>query len=281
MSAAKDAVKRVVGPAGQRHARKLARVRWAQKAGQVRGAGAPLREHLRYVLTDPEVDNFTYELDNEPELAGAVAEVLGATEQRVLALFAEAKADPVLRGLAAPLRHRLDTKRHLPLGKRLAWYAAVRLRRPAIAVECGILDGLGSAAMLRALEVNAAEGGPDGRLLSFDILPGAGRLVPGALRARWEPVFEPTPGAIAPALRGRAVGLLVSDAGSDAARERAEYDAALVAPDGPVVLVAGSAQWTDVLADLAADRGVRYREVRDRPRDHFFAGQGTGIARLP
>lgn len=278
MSTGKNALKRAVGPSGQHYLRKLGRARFIQKAGQVRRSGGVVRDHLRYILTDPEVDNFTYDLDNEAELAAGVADVLGASPARVLELFAEAHGDPVLRNLGAPLRLRVDTKRRLPPGKRLAWYAAARLRRPEVAVECGILDGFGSAILLAALERNAAEGGPDGRLLSFDLLPGSGRLVPAALRHRWEPVYEGTPGAIVPALRGRTTGLLISDVGTDDTRERAEYETALAHSDRPVVLIAGSAQQSDVLATLAAEHGVTYREVRDRPRDHFYPGQATGLA---
>lgn len=277
MSAAKTALKRVVGPTGQRYARKLGRVRFVQKAHQVHRADAAVRDHLRYVLLDPEVDNFTYENENEEELATAVADVLGTTEDRVLGLFAEAHADTALRNLGAPWRLRVDTKRVLEPGKRLAWYAAARLRRPAVIVECGILDGFGSAILLAALARNAAEGA-DGRLISFDLMPNAGRLVPAELRAYWEPVFEPTPDAIVPALRGRRIGMLISDAGADGERELAEYSVALDHADAPVVLVAGSAQQSDVLAGLAAERAVRYREVRDRPHRHFYRGQATGFA---
>ena len=44
--------------------RYLRRVRWISKARSVRGVGAPIRSHLRFVLADPEPDNFTYELVN-------------------------------------------------------------------------------------------------------------------------------------------------------------------------------------------------------------------------
>jgi predicted O-methyltransferase YrrM len=78
---------------------------------------------------------------------------------------------------------------------------AIRARRPAVVVETGVLDGIGSAFVLKALRDNGA-----GRLCSVDlparrpmpsstdrmrfgVLPDGlapGWLVPDALRARWE-----------------------------------------------------------------------------------------------
>ena len=94
---------------------------------------------------------------------------------------------------------------------------------PEVAVETGILDGLGSRSMLRALQRNA-EVGRDGRLWSFDIMPGAGALVPDRLAGRWTPLYEDTEEGL-PAATGRALAGLLhprlrARAGAPAARAR-------------------------------------------------------------
>jgi hypothetical protein len=60
--------------------RRLDRLRWLGKLRALRASGARLRDrpsaYLRYVLLDPELDNYTFEVSNEEELAAFVADVL-------------------------------------------------------------------------------------------------------------------------------------------------------------------------------------------------------------
>ncbi len=161
---------------------RLSRLRWVRKARIARTYGASLRRDpltvLGFVLLDPEVDTFTYDLANEHELVNVTARALGIAPQRVAERFDEARKDPVLGpGLARRVRWRFDFKRRVRFGRRYAWYAIARELKPAVVVETGIKDGLGSVLLLRALQRNAAEGSP-GRLISFDLYPDKGWLVP-------------------------------------------------------------------------------------------------------
>ena len=66
----------------------------------------------------------------------------------------------------------------------LALHLLVRLTRPDVVVETGVAGGHSSFLLLSALEANG-----HGRLVSFDVLPHAGGLVPPQLRSRWELVI--------------------------------------------------------------------------------------------
>lgn len=66
----------------------------------------------------------------------------------------------------------------------LALYLVVRLTRPDVVVETGVAGGHSSFLLLCALHANG-----HGRLVSFDVLPDAGTLVPSHLRSRWELVI--------------------------------------------------------------------------------------------
>lgn len=63
----------------------------------------------------------------------------------------------------------------------LALYLVVRLTRPDVVVETGVASGHSSYLLLSALQANG-----HGRLVSFDVIPGAGALVPSSLRERWQ-----------------------------------------------------------------------------------------------
>jgi Methyltransferase domain len=258
---------------------RLSRLRWLRKARIARSYGASLRREPRtvlgFVLLDPEVDTFTYDLANEHELVNVTARALGATPKRVAGLFDEAREDPIMDvELRRRVRRRFDYKRRVRFGRRYAWYAIARELKPAVVVETGIKDGLGSVLLLRALEHNAAEGAP-GRLISFDLYPDKGWLVPDALRARWQPVFEPTRDALAPALRGLEVGMLVHDSDPDSAAY--EYRTALEHAAPRLALVAGTAHHSDALRELCGQRGVPYHYFHDVPRRHVSPGSSTAI----
>src|SRR5579864_3907395 len=123
--------------------RYLRRLRWVAKANAVREVGGKAHRNLRFVVADPEPDNFTYELANEHELAAWVAAVSGHPIERAAAALAEPGADPDLRSRlrdAAGARW-WWSKPEPPLGKRRAWYALARLLRPALIIETGVHDG--------------------------------------------------------------------------------------------------------------------------------------------
>jgi hypothetical protein len=260
---------------------RLSRLRWLRKARIARSYGASLRRSpltvLGFVLLDPEVDTFTYELANEHELVNVTAHALGVPPKQVAALFDEAREDPVLgTDLARRVRWRFDFKRRVRFGRRYAWYAIARELKPAVVVETGIKDGLGSVLLLRALERNAEEGAP-GRLISFDLYPDKGWLVPERLRAHWQPIFASTREALGPALEGLEVGMLVHDSDSSYATADFEYRTALHHAAPRLALVAGTAHHSDALPDLCAERGVPYHHFHDRPRRHVSPGSSTGV----
>ena len=190
----------------------------------------------------------------------------------------ELDAEPELHErLAADVRRRPWFKRHLPLPAhhRSAW-VITRLLRPECVVETGILDGLGSRVILAALQRNAAEG-HEGELISFDVMPGAGALVPERLRARWTPVYEPTQAALRARLRGRRVGLLAHDSEPDARHQQLEFGAALEHGADRLVLMT---VWDSAgaLKPFAAKHGLRYEQFREQPLGHFYGGRLIGYA---
>ena len=94
------------------------RLRWGAKAQTVRRYGKPVSQHLRYVLIDPETDNFTYEIENYGELAVWLDELFGAGQY-----VSELREDT---GLALDLRRRVRwrpaAKRRALFGRRIGWY---------------------------------------------------------------------------------------------------------------------------------------------------------------
>jgi Methyltransferase domain len=258
--------------------RVVGRLRWIKKVHVLRLSGVSPWRHVRYVLVDPEIDNFTYELANEDELVSWLAGQFGATSERVAELLAEAHANPGLNGrLRAATSRRFSMKTAPPLGRRLGWYVIVRLLKPARMVETGIHDGLGSLTLLHALDRNAAEGAP-GELVSFDIDNTAGWIV-GDHR-RWSRRIESTRDALAGALQEAPTQVFLHDSLHTYDHERFELEtaAAHLAPGG--LLMSDNSNETTALADVCAEVGARYAYFRERPLGHFYRGDGIGIGHL-
>jgi hypothetical protein len=258
-------------------AQRASRARWIRKAQIVRRYGGTVTGDLRYVLADPELDTFSYELANADDLANAVADAAGVPTARVTELFAEVRSDDVL---ADRIRHAArwhpEAKRRPPLGRQLARYAMTRLLQPGLIVECGIKHGLGAAVMLRALERNAEDGAQPGRLIGIDPDPRAGWLV-SPRTAGWERVVARSTDALPDVLRGRATGLLVHDSVPDVAIARYEYEAALTCA-APMLGLIGNGNWTSALRDLGAERGFACFSVAERPAGHFYPGAVQDLA---
>jgi hypothetical protein len=264
--------------------RRMGRLRWARKYRRARSFGLTVHEEpakvLRFVLTDPEVENFTYEIENEGEMADFLAKALGVSRDSIAGYMEEGHRDPQLNEeLWRRVRWRWDCKSRPPLGRRVGWYALIRAIRPRTVVETGIHNGLGSLVLLRAIERNADEG-DSGELISFDIVKSSGWLVPDSLRRYWAPVFELTYSGLDPALEGKSVDLLVQDLGAGKEAELHDYETVSKHRSDRLVLLAASAHLTTALRDFAAERGLEYQHFRDRPRDHVFPGGGTGIVTM-
>jgi Methyltransferase domain len=270
-------------PAGwQDRLRRLSRLRWFEKARIVRSYGVSLRERplgvLGYVLLDPEVGDFSYELDNEDELVDFLARALALAPAAIAGYLAEIRQAPELtRELSASVRGRMDMKRRIGLAQRVAWYAVARATKPALVVETGIKHGLGALVLLAALDRNAAEGSA-GRLISFDPDPFSGWVVPQRLRGNWQPVFATSFDALDGALAGQAVDLFICDTPPDHEIEAFEMRTALSHAAPGIVLIAGNGDRTTALPELAAERGGEYHYFKERPRHPVYPGAGLGVA---
>lgn len=262
--------------------RRMGRLRWLSKYRIVRAHGRSLLGDralgLRYVLWDPELESYTYDLANEDELARQLAGYFGVSEQDVASYMREAHQHPELNDLLERrLRWRFAWKKRLPLGNRMAWYVIVRIRRPQLVAESGVLSGLGSLAVLCALERNAAEG-YEGHLVSADTDPSAGSLVPARMRRRWTKLVGTSVQTIPDALEGRRIGVFIQDSPHTLENQTAEFSLALRHADTSLVLVDSGGGQTPALAQVCAERKAERLVLHMRPARHVYAPTSTDVA---
>lgn len=259
--------------------RHVRRFRWLHKARVVRQNRANVSQWVPFVLWDPEPDNFTYEIANLSELAEWTATVTRSGLDSAEAFLAEPGNDPVLsaRLRDATRRHWLWTKRSPAFGKRLGWYALARSIRPALIVETGVHDGLGSLLLLRALQLNREEG-HSGRLISFDVNPRAGWLV--GHDPMWDLRIQSSRFGLPRVFEefGQA-GMFIYDGWHSYEDERTDLEIAADHLDAPGLLLSDDAQVTHALADVCRDRGLEYFDFQEIPVGHFYPGAVLGAGR--
>lgn len=278
----KDRLKRVMPSWLVRRLLYLNRFRWITKYKLLRKYRRRIRDNpaanLHFVLWDPEVESFSYELANKDELADFVAELLGAPREEIAGYIAEVDDDPELNErLRRHTRWRIDVKTPLPIGNRLLWYALARALKPKFIVETGIYQGLGSLTLLRALERNAAEGDP-GELLSIDSDPLAGVVVPDRVAGRWRKVIGMTSDVLMNLVAGREIDMFIQDTPHTYENASFEYGVATSHAGERLILIDGGGATTTALADACAGRDSSIGLFTEVPTYHPSRPTGTQVA---
>jgi predicted O-methyltransferase YrrM len=212
--------------------------------------------------------------------AAFLGEALSVPFEHALAAWQEVTEDEQLRADYARLRKPSLLPRRLALSARGPWWVAARLRKPKLVVETGVWYGLGSAMLLRALELNAAEG-HEGRLISFDPDHTGGWLVPERLKPRWTWVRATTDDALEVCLRDEQVDLFIHDTPSDYERERAEFEVARRHAAPGAVLLSSNGENTPALRELCAAHGMPYHHYAYQAERHFYVTKGLALSVIP
>jgi hypothetical protein len=172
----------------------------------------------------------------------------------------------------SPMRHSADER--CAFGRRLGWYAFVRILKPRVVVETGVDKGLGAVTLCAALMRNAAEGFV-GRYFGTDKDPDAGFL----LTEPYSSVGEILYGDSIQSLRSiPEIDIFINDSDHSAEYERREYD--IVAPKLGIngLILGDNSHCTDVLARFSAERGRQFIFFHEQPKDHWYPGAGIGIS---
>ncbi|HEX6074456.1 MAG TPA: class I SAM-dependent methyltransferase [Micromonosporaceae bacterium] len=237
---------------------------------------------VRWLFTSREHHNYTYDLTarNRTHLAWFVAHVCDTPLTQVRHWLAEITEDEALRqhiaaATGASARGGL-ADRTARYARRVGWYAMVRARKPRHVVETGVDKGLGSLVIAAALLRNATEGHP-GRVTSIDINPEAGYLVSSQ---PWSTVVDLVISDSQQAIGelDQPVDIFLHDSDHAPDRERAEFEKVEQKLAPGALLLTDNVTATDVLASYAEATGRRFLAWTERPRQHWYPGDGIGAA---
>lgn len=240
-----------------------------------------LPRFLGWVFSSREENNFTYDLSDQSllYLAHVVAQVADCDPEVALGYINELRDDAELQtylvNLLANSAYSTVSDRRVGYGRRLGWYALVRLLKPKVVIETGVDKGLGSAVLCAALLHNRAEGAP-GRYYGTDIEPAAGWL----LKAPYNEVGELLIGDSIESLKAfpEKIDLFINDSDHSAEYEAREYETIMDKLAKGGVVLGDNAHVTGKLAEFSLAKGRGFLYFQEFPRNHWYPGAGIGIS---
>lgn len=226
-----------------------------------------------------EDSNFYYRLSesSETELAQFVSVVTRVSLERVRDLFNELKTDELAQLL---VREFLDRNRgmmdsELEFGRRLGWYAMIRILRPAKVLETGVHNGLGGLAILCALRRNSQEGTP-GSYIGTDFNQKAGEIFRGSsLEELGTVVFGDSIESIGTV--SEELDFVITDSNHSDGYESRELLSIEPLLSAKAWVISDNAHATNVLQRWSVARGRNYLVFRETP-DHWSPGAAIGLS---
>lgn len=246
-----------------------------------RQAARPLGLFVSWLVRSNEYTNFTYELTerNKRHLAAFIADVTSARYETALGFIRELEADENLQAAVkrATMRHEEGrfADSEVRYGRRLGWYALVRILKPRVVVETGVDKGLGSVVLTAALRRNGLEGHP-GVYYGTDINTKAGYMLHGEYAQYGRILYGDSIESLS--RLDCEIDLFINDSDHSPVYERREYDVVRGKLSDRAVIVGDNAHATDSLLQFALETGRRFAFFRETPRNHWYQGAGIGVA---
>jgi hypothetical protein len=239
-----------------------------------------LKRTVTWAISSREATNFTFEITQEncEYLAHTISAITGVSYSSVMGYISELQGDDVLKRhvieATRKSRMRYCADERCAFGRRLGWYAFVRILKPHVVVETGVDKGLGAVTLCAALTRNRAEGFP-GRYFGTDKDPDAGFL----LTQPYSSVGEILYGDSIQSLRSiPEIDVFINDSDHSAEYERREYEVVAPKLSANGLILGDNSHCTDVLAKFSAERGRQFIFFREQPKDHWYPCAGIGIS---
>ena len=239
-----------------------------------------LEKFFLWLLESNETTNYTYDLDplNKEYLACTISIATGKPVAGIEGYIDEISNDNELREhirgciRKSPLRVVCDL--NVQFGRRIGWYAFVRVLKPKVVIETGVEKGMGSCVIARALMRNEEEG-YSGVVYGTDIDSNAGFLVTG-LYAKYAKIWY---GDSIESLKrfSEPIDLFINDSAHSQEYERQEYLTVKDKLTSRAVILGDDSHNSNELRRFARITNREFLFFAEKPLAHWYQGAGIGI----
>ena len=239
------------------------------------------RQILSWGIKSREDTNYTYHISgkNIGYLAHMIAVTTNSSHELIMNYINEAKEDTVLKNSI------IETTKESPygkfadsevrLGKRLGWYAFVRVLKPKVVVETGVDKGLGSVVICAALLKNKEEG-YEGQYYGTDINPKAGYLLTGKYQEVGKILYGDSINSLSQF--SEKIDLFINDSDHSADYEYQEYLEIKELLSNKAIILGDNSHVTDKLLRFSDEFNRKFLFFREEPINHWYPGGGIGIS---
>lgn len=233
----------------------------------------------QWVGQDKETSNFYYKLTalNRDQLAQLISSITGERYERIVQYFDELESDVELRKhLEQALKGTGYGKDiEIEYGRRLGWYAFVRVLKPKVVVETGVDHGVGSCVLASALLRNIEEG-DEGKYYGTEIRREAGQLFCGKYATAGEILYDDS--IISLKNLKEEIDLFVNDSDHSGEYEYQEYLTIAGKLAGKAVILGDNSHVTDSLSRFSKEQGRKFIFFSEKPEGHWYPGAGIGVS---
>lgn len=229
-----------------------------------------------WLLKKSEFTNFNYDITslNKKHLAVFIATITNQSQKKVIGYFDELESDHYFNKylkdtiLKIPRGHELSENYFF--GRRLGWYALVRIFQPLVVVETGTDKGFGTLVLAQALKMNGK-----GKVYTLDSDTFAGSLID---QDKWQNIKF---------LRGNSIELLgaineidffIHDSNHNPDYEYSEYIAIENKLSKKSVILSDNAHSCESLLRWSNKQSRRYAFFKEESLNHWHSGDGIGIS---
>lgn len=249
--------------------------------GIVKFGFLPLTRAIVWYITSKEYTNFTYDISTKCKkyLVDFLANVFVISRDEVMAYIREIEEDMQLENHffehVSKTTDRYFADLPIKYGRRIGWYAILRVLKPRIVTESGIDRGIGTCVLAAAMLRNNAEG-HDGKIIALDINPYAGQYVSGPYSVAVEIIY----GDSLEFLKNTThkIDVFIHDSDHSAKHESQEYELAGPKLSQSGVMISDNADVTDCLHKFAYNNGLCFNYWQEEVVNHVASPGSIAIA---
>ena len=207
-------------------------------------------------------------------MIGGIPSISNKSISEVEQYFSELENDIEFKKDLETMSNRLPRNKELPspipLGRRVAWYALIRIYKPKVIVETGTDKGIGSLVIQKALEKNGL-----GILYTLDVDRYSGGLLNESDLKKITLIIGDSIKSIKSI---NDVDLFVHDSDHSAQHERNEYLAVSPKLTQNAVVTSDNSHVTDVLFNWSKETNRNFIFIKESPQNHWYQGGGVDIS---
>jgi predicted O-methyltransferase YrrM len=248
-----------------------------------RRAVGSLQEKLRIAKSwsykKTEFSNYYYSLTprNRKDLAFLISHICHEPLKNVEDYFFEIENDNLVKEILIRFRDKQPELRDstMEIGRRIGWYALIRIRKPKFVVETGVHHGVGALVINSALHRNRKEG-YHGEYLGTDINPNSGELIIHPFNEQCSVVIDDSIATLQSLVIP--IDLFINDSDHSAEYEAAEYSSIEKKLSMDAMILGDNSHASDSLRRFSEKTNRYFIFFKEEPFNHFYSGAGIGIS---